>query len=954
MPRLSVTFLAAFLLGLRVAAATPPPAGPAAASSVTSFPRAGSALEFRPVFTVLYSAQDPGIEMRPAGVTGVPYNCPTWKVAPEKSSRLQIKRNAAQGGDGFDTRILDGPMQNRAHDLYAAGESVVTLTADGSSALADGGVRYTFPQHPQVTLTAEWRADPVTGFSRLTVHAERKTAGYLSIGYTGAPAVREADAQEGWQPLIWTERRFPSLPYLTSGHMATLPGAFLRTGGVSYGVIADPAEMPYQPLPLFKNVRFGVALRAADGTLQPAVFAPMLGGARSKGAAGETLTFTYRLIAESADIPHAFEAVARRLYGFGDRRHNALGSLNSALGNLLSYAKSDYGWFVDDLKGCAYSTDVPGAVKNVSALNPLGLALVTDDAFLFDRRAKPLLEYLLSREKFLFSLDPKQKVQSPSRLLKGPCAPLSEMTAWAGITDHASPVYLDTARELFGRTRVLNLDDPSPGGTWWNALALYRATGDAAWLARARTGADAYLAHRLAQPSDRFVDPEGMGFFFWTGFTPRWVDLLMLHEATQDARYLWAAHQAARLYTLFIWMCPAVPDTDIRVNEGGQAPVYWYLGSRGFPPIRVPEESAPAWRLSEIGLTAESSGTASGHRGILMANYAPWMLRLAALTGDDFLHDIARWAVIGRYRSFPGYHINTARTTVYEKADYPLRPHDQLSYNSLHYNHILPMGTMLLDYLVSDAWARSAGAVDFPSDYIEGYAYLQSRFYGHRPGRIYDLKGLQLWMPDGLVQPESPELNAVSAYNADGVAVVLTNQSDQAVTTHVRLNARHFSRPVGGSTVIKRWSDNRPVADALWVDGGVTIEVPARGIAAFFAPGAVPRLEFRSQFQPGAQGNGAVVAAQPGDARAMLLSIGPARTWAYVYLREDDSRWTSVRLQARVGDHTHDLVDHAFPYEFDFPVPAGLNVSVTLSATDKAGHTVTGAPFNLTGAASQP
>ncbi len=113
-------------------------------------------------------------------------------------------------------------------------------------------------------------------------------------------------------------------------------------------------------------------------------------------------------------------------------------------------------------------------------------------------------------------------------------------------------------------------------------------------------------------------------------------------------------------------------------------PVYWYLKSKGHRPMSAPEERVPAWRLSEIGLTPESSGTMSGHRAIFMANYAPWMLRIAALTGDRMLHDVARSAVVGRYRNFPGYHINTARTTIYEGADYPLRDHRDLSVNSFH------------------------------------------------------------------------------------------------------------------------------------------------------------------------------------------------------------------------------------------------------------------------------
>jgi len=63
---------------------------------------------------------------------------------------------------------------------------------------------------------------------------------------------------------------------------------------------------------------------------------------------------------------------------------------------------------------------------------------------------------------------------------------------------------------------------------------------------------------------------------------------------------------------------------------------------------------------------------------------------------------LQRDAVIGRYRSFPGYHINTERTTAYENVDFPFHKHMDQSVNSFHYNHILPMASMLLDYLVSD------------------------------------------------------------------------------------------------------------------------------------------------------------------------------------------------------------------------------------------------------------
>src|SRR5690606_1208755 len=326
------------------------------------------------------------------------------------------------------------------------------------------------------------------------------------------------------------------------------------------------------------------------------------------------------------------------------------------------------------------------------------------------------------------------KIQSPSRLLKGPAAPVSELAALYGITRGASPVFRMYAEQLLSENRTLNLDDVSPGDSWQNNLRVYQATSDTTYLVKARAGADAHLAERMVRGADDFNDG---GFFFWTAFTPQWIDLLELYEATRDARYLDAARLGARRYAMFTWMAPEIPDETVTVNPGGNAPVYWYLKRKGHTPMHAPEEQVPAWRLSEIGLTPDSSGTMSGHRAIFMANFAPWLLRIATLTGDALLHDVARSAVIGRYRNFPGYHINTARTTIYERADYPLRPHRELSVNSFHYNHIWPHMSILLDYLVTDAFARSHGEIDFPSRFIEGYAYLQSKFYGDRPGKFY-------------------------------------------------------------------------------------------------------------------------------------------------------------------------------------------------------------------------
>lgn len=334
---------------------------------------------------------------------------------------------------------------------------------------------------------------------------------------------------------------------------------------------------------------------------------------------------------------------------------------------------------------------------------------------------------------------------------------------------------------------------------------------------KAVAGADRYIRRRIDTPATDFRDPEAGGFFFWTGFAPKWIDLLEMYELTGNKAYLRAAHRGAKLYTQYIWYSPAVPDRNILVNPDGKAPHYQYLKSKGHAQMDAPAERVPAWRLSEIGLTPESSGTSTGHRGIFMANYAAWMLRLAHYTGDEFLARTADHAVIGRYRNFPGYHINTARTTVYEKADYPLREHMKLGANSFHYNHIMPHISLLYDFLVTQALYRSDGQVNFPGEFIEGYAYLQSKFYGHLPGTVYGHEA-RLWMPTGLAAPADRQLNYISAVDDDALYIVFMNQSPETVETEVALDyalsrhskGRHYrTQVIGGRGVSGPLVDGR-------------------------------------------------------------------------------------------------------------------------------------------------
>ena len=908
----------------------------------------GVTWSFRPEFTVLFTPENPKLALRPAGIPRVPYNVPTWETRENAGEAIlqKTQRSDAHSGDGFDDRILEGETRSRTADVFASAQSRSVKAIRWER--AGDTIRYTFAEHPDFALDASITLPADAAEPILTYTLTPKTAAWFSIGYTGAPSITPGEADEFWQPFIWQEKRFPAQSFLTAAFQCPVPATFVRQGDAIVSVAVDSSEFPFNPLPLLDNSRFGVVLRNREGSAQPMVFAPVLGGAGSKRAVGETFSFKLRLYAGRGDATAAYEDIARRLYRFHDYRHNAIASLNETLDNMIDYGMSHHSWFIDELKGCAYSTDVPGAVKNVSALNPLNLALVADDEAIFQKRAYPIAEYLLSREKFLFSLDPKQKIQSPSRALKGPAAPVSELAALYGITHGASPVFRSYAEKLLSEDRTLNLDDVSPGDSWQNNLHVYQATGDERFLAKARAGADAYLADRIARGANDFN--EG-GLFFWTAFTPQWISLLELYEVTRDSRYLEAARLGARRYTMFTWMAPQIPDEHVTVNPGGKAPVYWYLKRKGHKPMLAPEEQVPAWRLSAIGLTPESSGTMSGHRAIFMANYAPWMLRIAALTGDTLLHDVARSAVIGRYRNFPGYHINTARTTIYEKADYPLRPHEELSVNSFHYNHIWPHMSILLDYLVTDAFARSGGEIDFPSRFIEGYAYLQSKFYGDRPGKFYGYDDATLWMPRRLVNTGNVELNYLTARGDGRLYIAFTNQSREPVSTEIVFNSDVLPAAAQGTYRAKVIADGEPKTDATLADGRLPVSVSPMGLTAVVIEGLSVTPKFQQK----------LLAAAPeqawtkdhaeidfGDARAMILNFGPAAKTAYVYLRDDDSKFSEVTLHYTIDGQRHSISDADYPFEFTVPLAENTSrFELQLSGRDVSGKAGSSATITL-------
>lgn len=138
--------------------------------------------DYLPEFTVLFSAADPQLKMRPAGIPDVQYNVATWLSDRPELNRTD--RRADQSGDGFDDEILEGSVESRTANLFNAGRIIVVRPI---SHRAEGTDKVTFgyPENDLFSIAAELTADTATGRSLLTYRLTAKTGGWYSVGFTG-------------------------------------------------------------------------------------------------------------------------------------------------------------------------------------------------------------------------------------------------------------------------------------------------------------------------------------------------------------------------------------------------------------------------------------------------------------------------------------------------------------------------------------------------------------------------------------------------------------------------------------------------------------------------------------------------------------------------------------------------------------------------------------------------
>ncbi len=572
-------------------------------------------------------------------------------------------------------------------------------------------------------------------------------------------------------------------------------------------------------------------------------------------------------------------------------------------------------------------------------------AILTDREDIFTRMARPMLEYGLSRERFLFSPYDNVKGQNTSSRINGPGVPVTDLLTSYVYSGGRSDWFLESGRQLYDDkvARSLNLDYMSYEDRWLNSLELYHVTGAKKYLDQAVADCDRYLEDRVNVRQTDFYDKFSLGMFFWTSFTNQWMELLWMYELTGKERYLAAAHDGALHYAQYCWFTPVIPDGTVTVNLGGVVPKYRNNPEK-FVYMNLPEEDVEAWKVSEIGLTPESSGTSAGHRAIFMAHHAPFMMRIAALTGDDFLRNIARHAVVGRYESFPGYHINAGRTNAFERKDFALRSQAELNgHTSIHYNHPQSHLAMLYDYLFSDFYYVSEGKIDFPMEYSEGYAYCRSFIYGAHPGEFYGEKNVWPYMPSGMVSTSSVQANWIAGYGNGKLYLALANQSDEDIVTEVSFDPMTSFVCPERNYVAHLYVQNRPAGSVVVKNGKARLSVKAKGVTAIILDGVEVKTQFQHKLRSDApKWNVNHTSVGFYDDKAVVFDFGEGLKSVYIWNESENEDYVTTVLHYSIDGVENTITKTGYPYEYTVPLSDESSVfEYWFEALTPEGKTVT-------------
>ncbi|MCX7008596.1 MAG: hypothetical protein NTY53_15315 [Kiritimatiellaeota bacterium] len=830
-----------------------------------------------PDFVVLHSAKDPGYSRNSSQP-----NYPVWSHNHEtlepvnawlRASRVEGKVSADAHDNWTWTypsiKAITSARARQTSRPFMVGEN--TALHATSATEADGVIRWQFAPQPDFEFAAELRLPPGASDPVLTFTLTPRRAACWSVAFTGAPATdfstTHAVPQDCETRQECETRGHHQFNYVMSEADLKLPRALVATTAGNIALVADPVESPFR-LPTGVDARFGLMLQQTEGKLQPVLFAPLLGGAQSQRDAGAAYRFTLRCVVRAGDWKETTRHIARDICGVRDQRDNSgPGSLNAAIERVMAFLGDRDGhnhacWHAEQ-KYFDYFTDTAGVFKPFSPLYGLGAAVVTEDEDFFRRRARPAVEFALSRKGNVFSpyeTANMHMVGAARSAVGGPYIGQAQLLGLHEILQRRVPVVAELAKQA----------TPAHAGSVTSEAGLF--------------------------------------------------DSLEQFDATHDPQALERAVEAAYHQVALLNLSPAPPASNVLVDAGGRAPVHPHSFGRhrnqwGYAPpepVAAPEQNVPAWRVARIGLPSPA------YPMEYWMNVHGALLRTAALAHDDFLRDVAHWGMTGRFGNYPGDNRSIV-SLIGERPDAVETPPWEWNFATVNPGHAWDFVGALLDFLVSDAFDRSGGAIDFPAESAAGSNF-RVRVYGARPGRFCGDDGVRLWLPRALVTCDNRQFDWLASYGNGQFYLALWSQSFREETVQMQINPALVE--LGGACSVRIWRGNAAAEPMTIRDGKISVSVPAKGLIAFAFPDARVHTKLQAllydKTAPALGAQSFVTMTAPfGTVRAMLLTAGRGLTSAFVYADASAANTIAAKLRWRQGAGAwHELTDEIFPYEF--------------------------------------
>lgn len=832
-------------------------------------------------------------------------------------------------------RIQTRPAPPNPRVIWSAGQNCEGIVRRVTQ-LGPNRVRLDFYPTAAGSLQAVWELRPGEKTARVEMTLTPFAAGQYSLGYFLFQRKPPAGVQELLLPMMVQRKRFPASDYTLLDAECPTPVSLMQTasenGSLTLGVSADPAFIPFK-FPTPDESSCGLHIRSPQGLVQPSIYGPLINTKAAHAKAGEPVKFGFRVLVQPGDWYAGYRTAADEVFGWRDYRKNGAVSLTQAALNMIDlYLNDEFGGWWERAKAPCQIESRNGATQS-SPLTAVSLYRLTGDPELYRRRTLPTLEFILSRDGAHFSPIPENTGSYPKGSMNGPVT-MYGTTVYGGLWEmmnRRTPVFQDIAlakaipQQNFA-AHIQSFDD-------W--LGRYLLTGEKTALDNAIRDADVYIQAAITTPPSAEL---GTPPFFLISYTPAWEGLLRLYEVTKEKRFLDAAEQGAHVVMTGMWTQPTPGTNDITIHPGGvchgdlldEAHMF-YKGPEKFRlgwPFKAgdaPEKTVPDWLVSNVGLGFEQPSTytykGNGGRMIFQAPWTSAFLRLARYTGDRQFETYARNAVVGRWGNYPGYYITTF-TDLMQNPRYPYVGPDM---GFIYYHHINVHLSWTLDYLVSEAALRSAGAIHFPELRQLGYAYFDNLVYGHAPGEIFGEKDAWLWLRKDLVSLDNPQINYLTAHSRNKFFTILMNENREAETVTVTFPSAKISGMSGKFTKARILTGKG--GELPLIGNAAQITVAPRGLVVLAVDGLeidVPAHRIYPQPKPSDQPGFVKTTGEGGiEVRAAAIQIEPGPWQAYVWATAESHSLKEISLLWTIGTKTGTLKDLEYPYEFSVSVPAG-------------------------------